>query len=53
MLLAAAVNLDHPGHYLHWGVLSISVGNAVVIVVMLLLFLAALLLPFPKGRERR
>jgi hypothetical protein len=50
---AAAVNLDKPGHYLHWGVIQISVANVVVILVMLALFIAALLLPFPKGRGRK
>jgi hypothetical protein len=50
--LAAAVDLNHPGHYLHWGVISISVANAVVILVMLALFALALLLPFPRGKDR-
>ena len=49
-VLAAPINLDHRGHYLHWGVIQISVANLVVILVMLALFVAALLLPFPKGR---
>ena len=30
--LAAAIDLNGPGHYLTWGVLSISVANAVVMV---------------------
>jgi hypothetical protein len=47
--VAAPVNLNHTGHYLHWGVVQISVGNLVVIGVMILLFLLALFLPFPKG----
>ena len=47
-----AVNLNHPGHYIHWGVIQISVANLVVIAVMLVLFVAAILLPFP-GRRRR
>jgi hypothetical protein len=45
-LLAAAVNLNHPGHYYHWGFILISAANLVVIVVMVALFLAALFLPF-------
>jgi hypothetical protein len=49
---AAAVDLNHPGHYLHWGVLSISVANAVVILLMLALFVLALVLPFPRGKDR-
>jgi hypothetical protein len=50
---AAVVNLNHTGHYISWGVIQISAANLVVIGVMILLFLAALLLPFPKGRGRR
>lgn len=53
LVLGAAINLNHPGHYLHWGVIQISVANLVVIALMLLLFVLALLLPFPKGRGRR
>jgi len=48
---AASVNLNHPGHYLHWGVIQISVANLVVIGVMVLLFVLALFLPFP-GKKR-
>jgi len=51
--IAAPVNLNHPGHYVHWGVIQISVANLVVIGIMVVLFVAALLLPFPKGRDRR
>jgi hypothetical protein len=45
------VNLNHPGHYLHWGVIQISVANFVVIVAMVVVFAAAVLLPFPKGKR--
>ena len=51
--LAAPVDLNHTGHYVHWGVVQISVANLVVIGLMVLVFLAAVLLPFPKGRGRR
>jgi len=51
--VAAPVNLNHTGHYVHWGVIQISVANLVVIGLMVLLFVAALLLPFPKGRDKR
>ncbi|MBD0692601.1 hypothetical protein [Streptomyces sp. CBMA123] len=50
-VLAAPVDLDHPGHYLHWGVVQISVANLVVIGLMVVVFVAALLLPFPHGRR--
>jgi len=52
-LIAAPVNLDHPGHYVHWGVIQLSLANLIVIAVMVVIFIAALLLPFPKGRGRR
>lgn len=52
-LLAAPIDLNGPGHYLHWGVIQISVANLVVIGVMLLLFIAALLLPFPRKGGRK
>lgn len=52
-LLASPVNLDHPGHYLHWGVIQISLANLVVIAIMLVLFALALVLPFPRGRAPR
>ena len=52
-VLSAPVNLNHPGHYVHWGVVQISVANLVVIGVMVVVFVAAILLPFPKGRGKR
>ncbi|MDT7537482.1 MAG: hypothetical protein QOI82_1067 [Actinomycetota bacterium] len=51
--LTAAVDLNGPGHYLHWGVIQISLANLIVIAVMLALFVLALLLPFPKGGGRK
>ncbi len=53
MLLASPVNLNHPGHYLHWGVIQVSYANLVVVATMLVLFALALVLPFPKGRDPR
>ncbi|MDH6114610.1 hypothetical protein P3T34_007710 [Kitasatospora sp. MAP12-44] len=52
-VLAAPVDLNHTGHYVHWGVVQISVANLVVVGLMVLVFVAAVLLPFPKGRGRR
>ena len=51
--LAAPVNLNHRGHYVHWGVVQISVANLIVIAIMVALFALALFLPFPRGRGRR
>ncbi|MGW7448423.1 hypothetical protein [Kitasatospora sp. NPDC054795] len=49
---AAPIDLDGTGHYIHWGVVQISVANLVVIALMILVFVLALLLPFPRGRRR-
>jgi hypothetical protein len=51
--LAAPVNLNHHGRYVHWGVIQISVANLVVIGLMLVIFALALLLPFPRGGGRK
>jgi hypothetical protein len=40
------------GHFLHWGVLQISMGNLIVIGLMVAVFVLALVLPFP-GRGGR
>jgi hypothetical protein len=50
--LAAVIDMDRPAHYLHWGVIQISVANLVVIILMIAVFVLALLVPFP-GRGRR
>jgi hypothetical protein len=50
---SAPINLNSPGHYVHWGVISISVTNLVVIVLMLAVFALAILVPFPKGKKPR
>lgn len=50
---AAPVDLNGPGHYVHWGVIQVSVANLVVVGIMVLLFVLALLLPFPRGRGRK
>jgi hypothetical protein len=34
-------------HFLHWGVVQISLANFVVIVLMVIVFVLALVLPFP------
>lgn len=52
VVLSSAVDLNHDGHYLHWGVIQLSVANLLVIGIMIVVFLLALVLPFPKGRDR-
>ena len=39
------------GRYLDWGVISVSVTNAAIIVAMVVVFVLALLLPFPHDRD--
>lgn len=50
---AVPVDLNGPGHYVHWGVVQISVANLVVVGVMVLVFVLALVVRFPKGRGRK
>ncbi|MFF3734545.1 hypothetical protein ACFYXM_30685 [Streptomyces sp. NPDC002476] len=52
-VLNAPADLSGTGYYVHWGVLQISAANLVVIALMLIVFALALLLPFPRGRQRR
>jgi len=47
---SGVINLDHPGTYLHWSFIDVSVANLVLIAVMVLIFGLALILPFPHGR---
>jgi hypothetical protein len=49
--LAGLIPMDHPGPYLHWGVIQISLANLIVILLMVLVFVVALLAPFP-GRKK-
>jgi hypothetical protein len=49
----SAINLNHPGRYVHWGVIQISVANLLLILLMVLLFAAAILLPFPGTKRRK
>jgi uncharacterized iron-regulated membrane protein len=52
-LFGSAINLNTPGHYVHWGFIQISVANLVVIIAMIVVLFAAILLPFPHRRARR
>jgi large-conductance mechanosensitive channel len=42
--------LSGRAHYLHWGVIQISLTNFLIIVAMVLVFVLALVLRFPKPR---
>jgi hypothetical protein len=51
-VVAAPIDLNGTGHYLHWGVIQISVANLVVVLAMIVVFVLSVVLPFPKGRQR-
>ena len=52
-LIASLVNLNEPGYYITFGVISISVANFIVIVLMVAVFFLAMFLPFPGKKEHR
>lgn len=39
------------GTYVHWGVISISMTNLLIILGMVVLFVLALVVPFPRPAE--
>jgi hypothetical protein len=47
-----AVGLDGKAHFMGWGVIQISLANLVMIAIIIALFVLALLVPFPKPRNR-
>ena len=49
-LFGSLIDMNHPGHYIHWGFFQMSVANLLVIVLMIVVFLAAILIPF-KGHK--
>ena len=51
LLLRGLVDLNRPGHYVHWGFIQMSVANLVVIGLMVVVFVAAILIPF-RGRKQ-
>lgn len=49
-IFASLINLNHPQHYFHWSIFTVSIANLILIAIMVLIFGAALLLPFPRGK---
>lgn len=39
-------------HFVHWGFVSLSVPNLIVIATMIVMFVLAVLIPFPSHDER-
>ena len=50
-MISASGLLSKPGHFLHWGVVQISLANLIVIITMIVIFVLALVIPFPHGRR--
>jgi hypothetical protein len=50
--LATVVNLDKPGHYIHWWVIQLSLANLLVVALLVVVFVLALVVPFPKPHDR-
>ena len=52
VFLGSLINLNGSGRYIHWGFIQLSVANFVVIVLMVVVFVLAILLPFPRHKNR-
>jgi hypothetical protein len=50
-LSAGLVPMDGPGTYLGWGWFNVSLGKFIIIVLMLAAFVAAVFVPFPRGKK--
>ncbi len=50
MTIAAGLLGGH-AHFLHWGVIQISLANLLVIVLMVLIFVLAVVLQFPRAKR--
>jgi hypothetical protein len=50
-MTTAASLLGGHAHFLHWGVVQISLANLIVIVLMLAVFALALVVPFPHAHD--
>lgn len=50
LLVATLASLPAAGRYVHWGVISVSLTNLLIIIGMLVLFGLALVVPFPRHR---
>jgi len=51
-LFGSLIDLNHPGHYVHWGAIQISYANLLVIVLMVVVFCAAILIPFKAQKDK-
>ncbi len=50
-MFGSLIDLNHPGHYIHWGFIQMSYANLIVIILMIIVFVAAILIPFPRHKS--
>ncbi len=50
--ISTIINLNNPGHYYHWSILTISAANLILIFIMVVIFGLALILPFPGSKDK-
>jgi high-affinity Fe2+/Pb2+ permease len=50
-MTAMTVAASTAGHYLHWGVISVSLTNALIILAMVVVFVVAILLPLGRDED--
>ncbi len=50
-IFGSLVDLNRPGHYVHWGFIQMSVANLILIGLMVVVFVAAILIPFRGHRS--
>ena len=51
-LFGSLIDLNKPGHYIHWGFIQMSYANLLVIVLMSVVFCAAILIPFKSHKQK-
>lgn len=51
-MTALTVAASSAGHYLHWGVISVSVTNALIILAMIVVFAVAIWVPLTRDDHK-
>ncbi len=51
-LFGSLIDLNRPGHYIHWGWVQMSYANLTVIILMIVVFVLAILIPFKTHKDK-
>jgi hypothetical protein len=51
-MTALTVAASSAGHYLHWGVISVSITNALIILAMIVVFAVAIWVPLTRDDHK-